>query len=1079
MSDKLRDGRERLSPSVFMRRLRPDYYSDTADRTTYQLDAPTLEYHLETITARNQTHAFEIFCRKLCERTICSNLKPATGPEGGGDSKADTETIPIADEIATLTYVGEANAGRERWAFAFSAKKKWAAKVRSDAAGIVATDRGYQKVFCVTAQFARAKDRARVEDELSKQYGVTVTILDRTWIVEQVIHGDRKDLAFNYLGIGQEVADTHRLGPSDYSRAQQLDDIEKALSDPQRFAGMELQRVTEALVAAKLSRNLERLRSETDGRFTRAIRLAEAHGTYRQKLEANYERIWTGFWWFDDIALLNASYDAFETLALETDHARNLEFLCNLAQLLFNAVLHDHLTADEAKLAERVTRLSHRLSAMATDAERPNNALEARTSLLVIQVNQALINRDPAALTALWPQFSEVVAQAKGLGEFPAERLIKMVEVFGNVAGKDPNYTRLVDEVAAFVSERTSEGQGALVLLKRAEQLDFDNRFEMIRLLGRAAHQLTKKEYVGSLIKAMRLLSLAYRSAGLLWAARASCIFAIASIFIEAEEDSDPPASIVPTLMLLGWITVELRHLPDAFEAIRLVRGCIAQLPLDDASKERAAKRLQEFDLVLASQVLNFTPAELKEVGGLPDVLDRLGLHQSRASLLYALGYESALREDGSIPVEETPEKVAELFTLLASQPASDNLRGPLIFNERGPQVYVSTVLGMRVEVHHQGSEASMLAAEAVVGSIEALFATMIEHDAQPHTEAFTVTIEECADATDPDFVLDQERMTATVKWPAGRLPATYWQQGEVQKMLVGLAGSIFAATCLVRDMKATLTRFFNDDAVLDRIAMIVVIGNSHQRFLRSSVSRLSDWTKVAETTFALQPSRPNIIRRKLEPLKDGEEEEDAPTGNPRKWALSKNHRDLNVRSIIDIHLWNRAGWTGTAFADWGPPYPPAIALLFTDADAARKIFERWRERFGQADEKDKIYIAIVRGISAEKPPHYRVLITSRLRPEVELPDGQQFMIASRIQTMEADSDSNLAHFLEAYGRAGAYSLAPAIWKGKGEPQFLLDLAILKRELSVKAASEVRDHDIESIALGPRRRLEKHKQGTD
>ncbi len=95
-----------------MRQLRPEIYSDTVDRTTYQLDAPTLGYHLETITARNQTHDFEIFCPKLCERTICANLKPATGPEGGGDSKADTETIPIADEITGLTYVGDANAGR-------------------------------------------------------------------------------------------------------------------------------------------------------------------------------------------------------------------------------------------------------------------------------------------------------------------------------------------------------------------------------------------------------------------------------------------------------------------------------------------------------------------------------------------------------------------------------------------------------------------------------------------------------------------------------------------------------------------------------------------------------------------------------------------------------------------------------------------------------------------------------------------------------------------------------------------------------------------------------------------------------
>ncbi|MEO8259865.1 MAG: hypothetical protein ABI868_21150 [Acidobacteriota bacterium] len=162
-----------------MRQLRPEFYSDTVDRTTYQLDAPRLEFHLETITARSQTHDFEIFCRKLCERTICPNLKPATGPEGGGDSKADTETILIADGIAVLTYVGDANASRERWAFAFSAKKRWREKVRSDVTGIVATGRGYQEIYCVTSQFARAKDRAGIEDELTKQHGVPVTILDR------------------------------------------------------------------------------------------------------------------------------------------------------------------------------------------------------------------------------------------------------------------------------------------------------------------------------------------------------------------------------------------------------------------------------------------------------------------------------------------------------------------------------------------------------------------------------------------------------------------------------------------------------------------------------------------------------------------------------------------------------------------------------------------------------------------------------------------------------------------------------------------------------------------------------------
>src|SRR5258706_7883088 len=109
------------------------------------------------------------------------------------------------------------------------------------------------------------------------------------------------------------------------------------------------------------------------------------------------------------------------------------------------------------------------------------------------------------------------------------------------------------------------------------------------------------------------------------------------------------------------------------------------------------------------------------------------------------------------------------------------------------------------------------------------------------------------------------------------------------------------------------------------------------------------------------------------------------------------------------------------------------MALLFKDEEAARKIFERWRDRFGRVDTRDDIYVAIVRGISPQNPAHYRVLITSRLHPEQES-QGSQLMIAARMNTMEPNSDINLARFLDAYARAKSYALLPAIWKGSGEP---------------------------------------------
>ncbi|MEL7627477.1 tetratricopeptide repeat protein [Pectobacterium aroidearum] len=1057
--------KKQISPSEFMRQLRPEYYSDTTGHTIYQLDAGMLEYHLETITARNQMHDFEIFCRKLCERTICPNLKPATGPEGGGDSKADTETILVADEITMLTYIGVANKGQERWAFAFSAKKKWADKVRSDVAGIVATQRGYQKIYCVTSQFARAKDRARVEDDLSKQHGITITILDRTWIVEQIISADRRDLAFNYLGIGQEALDTRRLGPSDYSRTQQLEDIEKALSDPEAFVGMETQRVTEALVAAKLSRNLERPRTETDGRFARAIRLAVQDGTYRQQLETNYEWIWCTYWWFDDINQFNNSYSAFEQLVIDTSHAKNLELLCNLAQLLFNSVLHQHLTIDKVKLFDRIARLADKLESMASETERPNNALEARTSLLIIQVNQAMLGKNFQALNSLWLQFSEVVKQAKGLGEFSAKRLVEMIEVFGSIAGNAPSYAKLVDDIAAFVSERTGEAQGALVLLKRAQQLNFEDNFEMIRLLGKAVRQLSKKEYTEYLIEALQLLSLAYRSAGLLWAARANCIFAITSIVIEAEEDSDLPVSIVPTIMLLAWIAVELRHFPDMLEAIRWVRGCAATLPLDEASKERVEKRLREFDLICGSQILNFTLTEFQQVTRLPDILGRLGLYQSRNSLLYALGHEAFLREERSILEDETPEAVAELFTLLASQPVSSNLYSPVIFNESEQQCFVSRVQGMQVMVHHHCSETSILVAEVVIGSIEVLFATTLELNVAAHTENFTITIQENADILKPDFKVKPEEMTATVHWPAGLHPATYGKQDEIQKTLTSLSVMIFVATCYAQNPQQIVEHLIESEAVIDRITMLVAAGNGYRRIFNKSVLRLSDWTQMDEvTTFPLELTHPIINRRALEPV-NNDEKNDIAADKLNFTSRSNDHRNLSVRSVIDLHLWDQAGWKGVAFADCGAPYPPVIALMFTDKDVARKIFMRWRERFGSVDKQEEIYFAIVRGISVKHPVHYRVLITSQMQTEDIEASDKLLMVPSRIQTMEPQSDANLRRFLDTYQQTRAYLLAPAILQEQGSPEFLMDIAILKRKLSVKTASEVNENDLEMIAL--------------
>lgn len=1050
-----------VSPSQFMRQLRPELYSDSTSPVKHQLKAEVLSHHLDTITERNQTHDFELFCRKLCERTICPNLRPATGPEGGGDSKADTETPPVSDEINKLTYIGLANSGSERWAFAFSAKKTWSSKVRSDVAGIMATNRGYKKIFFVTSRAARAKDRARVEDELTREYGVQVTIHDRTWILDEVIDKNRRDLAYNYLGIGDETSDRD-LGPSDYSRKQQLTDIEKELTDPSAFVGMEMQRATEALVAAKLARALGLPRADVDGRLLRAARLADDGGTHRQQLTARYEMLWTAFWWFDDIRAIVDGYDGFEALVIESEHATNLEMLCNLAQLLFNTVILGHLTSEQAGLQPRIARLSSKLAELASDIDRPNNALEATTSLLTIQVNEALMAGEPERLASLWPQFADILTKADGLGEFDAKRLIRLIEVFGQVAGKDRGYRDLVDQVSDFVTKRAGESQGALVLLKRANQLDFDENMEMIRLLGKAARQLSKKEHAEDLVHAQGRLAVAYRSAGLLWAARASCTSATATLFIEAEENGELPAIIFPTLMNAAWQAVELKHVPEVLETVQVARGCLNSLAFEDESAKGAAEQLQDFDMVLACQLANLSLEDVPRLEMMPDILRGLGLNYSRFTLLYMLGYEDVLREEGWIPESESARDVESFFNRLAGQPAGDARWRPAIFNGHNKQVFATSVLGVQVNVTHEPTDTGITVAEAIVGTVEAFFATAFELDAFAHVERFDVTVVE-ANVTRFEVKADVDRMRATVRWPTGVFPGSPTVYGDFLNMLLEVAATIFSATCRTKNFEEAVTRLFKTDAAMDRAAMIGSLCFSRQRIF-GGVSRLASWDKHSPKRFEARRDRPQVERETQPASTDtqakGEVRDEA------EFPKLSDHREVKVRSVIDIHLWDRAGWTGAAYGVIDAEAPPFMALMFKDRDAAAKIFERWQDRFGTVDKDEEIHISILRRFSAEHPTHYGMLITSKMSGDSA--ESRVAMMVSRSLTMEPSDNTNIEGFLNLFKKTGAYLLMPAVLVSGQPPQLIKELHLLKRTLHVRMASEVGPHDIENMFLRPR-----------
>ena len=282
---------------------------------------------------------FEILARGLAERRIAPNLLPHTGPTGGGDSKVDSETFPVADILALGWFQGIGrDAARERWGFAFSAKEDWRPKVKTDIAKLVKTGRGYTKAFFITNQFVRDKERAELADSLSAEHKIEVHIFDRNWILDVVFNDNLQDFVITTLGLPTELRPEILRGPKDTERERRLAEIEKRISTALTDGRVDTRLLRDALRSATTARGLERPRTDIDGRFLRARELAEQLHIRSELLKVVYQWAWTSFFWYEDFkrfaTLANEALD----LVADTTNAHELAFAATLCGLLRSAV---------------------------------------------------------------------------------------------------------------------------------------------------------------------------------------------------------------------------------------------------------------------------------------------------------------------------------------------------------------------------------------------------------------------------------------------------------------------------------------------------------------------------------------------------------------------------------------------------------------------------------------------------------------------------------------------------------------------------------------------------------------------
>lgn len=1074
---------ETFRPSDFMRARRPYLFSDTQVVGESLLDRSFLDYQLETLTNRSQEKDFEHFCRKLAEKELCPNLLPQTGPTGGGDSKVDSETYPVSDAVSLRWYEGVGReAASERWAFAISAKQQWRSKVRSDVQGIVETQRGYTLIYFISSRYIKDKDRANIEDELRKKYNVNVRVLDRTWILDKVFQNKREHLASETLKINIPLAQAVKKGSLDTAREAELNELETQIQDPTRYKGVEYQLIEDCLEAAIVSRELELPRVEVEGRFARAERIAEQYGTYQQQLHCAYAKAWTSFWWHDDFHTFNRIYDDVERLAIGSSQVTDIELLANLWQVLWATVQRSQLDASSAKLEVRTKTLRAELQRLQAEQDRPSTALQARSIELLMDLSES--RHEPAELKRVLEEFREVFTEGEGLVNFPIARLIEILMEIGKYLPDDPGFDKIFESVLLLSQKREGRATSGRMLLTRGKQKLFSgNRYEAIRLLGRAQYNLAMRECRGELIATLALCASAYESVGLLWAARSNMLLAASQAFNEYWEDGTITIQAFACLQRLIWLELQLGQIPITLAWIETATLIAQALGFDKEAQEKFIKERETQDLVLGMLLLKTTFKDLQCLEFLPAVLENLGLHHSFIASLYALGYEDILRSEGWIPQEENEANVREFFNDWIAQPASQDVPDIPEFLVKDKVELCSRVLGCHVVAEVPNNTRSLLIAESILATFEAFLATSLDSQLFPHQPNIRFKIISSNAVPDViDFQIKEEggetlETLIEVKHSVNESYIAELNSESLGKKLTELIIRVIFKIAFVSNPEQYFEGLLRDELAFSRgldftnvaIAVWNILGKGPKL-------RLMDW-KLSDSDKHFPPQRTNAWNNETV---QNTPEERATTVLPNpgqgepppelKSVEHLKHRERRIFSLLNVHLWNNAGWNATGFAVIPNVYaPPLLTLLFKNGEAGRKIFEQWRNEIGSEDTQERLRVSIITEIDRDNPMAYRVLIGANPDwSETADQKGSQLILMSRINTMNPTDSKNLDRFLAAFNRMGFYLFTPGYVSEDGSSaEFFTELGILKSQLWVRPAWQIGEHDLDVCGLQP------------
>lgn len=155
----------------------------------------------------------------------------------------------------------------------------------------------------------------------------------------------------------------------------------------------------------------------------------------------------------------------------------------------------------------------------------------------------------------------------------------------------------------------------------------------------------------------------------------------------------------------------------------------------------------------------------------------------------------------------------------------------------------------------------------------------------------------------------------------------------------------------------------------------------------------------------------------------------------------AKDRKSMFFSSIIDVELWNQAGWKGMAYiSEANNLMPPLACFIYKDEQAGERIFRNLREQFGRFDESEEIRLSFVKDPTDEYPHRYvvhfgssREVLFTKLESYGLVPVDTLLMVVTRLLPIDIAGDpKSLAAFRRSYEALGVYGITNALSDGAG-----------------------------------------------